>query len=131
MKSTTFLLCIVASFFIYGYDSASPAVVNIKGTSKVTYDIPVSFSAGDELITRFKAVSSHGRTDGADAAPNYTSYQIVTRAFYLMLIFAPMFWTSGIAFVSSWYRNGIWFGMLKYGISRGGAVCYLLNVFHA
>lgn len=92
--------------------------------TKVIYDIPLKFSAFDDLITDFKAVSSHGRTDNADLsiAITYTKFQVFLRAVYLCIVFSPMLFTSGFAYISSWYRNVIWFGLLRFGISQGGAV---------
>lgn len=127
MRSYYCFQYLVASFFVLatlGQTNASPTIAAIAPKASVTYDVPVGFSAGDDLITKFKAVSSHGRSDEADEATavTYTTFQVTTRAFYLLLVFAPMFWTSGLAFVSSWYRNGIWFRLLRFGISQGGAV---------
>lgn len=100
----------------------SVAVVATK--QRVTYEIPIEFTPDDGLISRFKAISSHGRSDEASEANavNYTSLQVVSRAFYLLVVFAPMFLTSGLAYVFSWYRNLIWFRLFRYGISQGGAV---------
>lgn len=126
MKSSLlpFLLASSFIFLISRCPISLSAVIGISGKSKVTYEIPTSLSAGDELITDFKAVSSHGRAAEADATPaiRYTSYQVASRAIYLFLMFAPMFFTSGLAYISSWYRNGIWFSLVRYGISQGGAV---------
>ena len=100
----------------------SVAVVTTK--QRVTYEIPIEFTPDDGLISRFKAISSHGRSDETSEANavNYTSLQVVSRAFYLLVVFAPMFLTSGLAYVFSWYRNLIWFRLFRYGISQGGAV---------
>lgn len=113
---TTFGLLIIIS--VNGLSTSS------SGKVKVTYDIPAQFSAGDDLISKFQAISSHGRSaeTGSANVVTYTSLQIFCRAFYLFLVFAPMFFTSGLAFVSSSYRNSIWFGLLRFGIAQGGAV---------
>lgn len=127
MKSSSLPILVASSiiFLITRRAVSSSAVTGISGKSTVTYDIPVTFSPGDNLITQFKAVSSHGRASDTDALPTvtYTSYQVVSRALYLFLVFAPMIATSGLACISSSYRNGIWYRLLKYGISQGGAVC--------
>ena len=133
MKSSLlpFLLASSFIFLISRCTISSSAVTGIGGKSKVTFEIPTSFSAGDELITQFKAISSHGRaTDDATPAIRYTSYQVASRALYLFLMFAPMFFTSGFAYISSWYRNGIWFSLVKYGISQGGAVSSTICLVH-
>ena len=102
--------------------TASAAVITTR--QKVTYEIPIEYTPDDGLISRFKAVSSHGRSDATSEANavTYTSIQVASRAFYLLVVFAPMFMTSGLAYVFSWYRNYIWFHLFRYGISQGGAV---------
>lgn len=121
MKSPSNFLYLFAILIVHTSATSAPAVAAAIGQKKVTYDIPSSFSANNDLITKFQAVSSHGRTDGSPTT-TYTSFQVVTRAFYLLMVFAPMFGTSGLAVASSWYRNGIWFSLLRFGISKGGAV---------
>lgn len=108
-------------FFIFDHTYAA-ATVTAK--AKVSYDIPSRFSAQKELISKFKAVSSHGRSDETDKANAvvYSTFQITVRAFYLLLVFAPMLCTSWLAYLSSWYRSIIWFKLLRFGISQGGAV---------
>lgn len=129
MKSINRISCLAAFCVTLLYSSSvnsASTVGVIGGKGKVTYDIPSSFSAGDELITKFKAVSSHGRADDADGATavTYTSFQVATRALYLIAVFAPMFFTTGLAYISRWYRNGVWFSLLRFGISQGGAVSF-------
>jgi hypothetical protein len=118
---------VLFSFLICECITASPTAPLSDRKVKVTYDIPSSLSATDDLITYYKAttISSFGRSDEADAsdAIMYTSLQVFTRAVYLMIVFAPMFLTSGLAFVFSAYRT-IWFSLLRFGISQGGAVRY-------
>ncbi len=98
---------------------------NTKGSQHraVTFEIPPEMKAGKDLLTNFKAVSSHGRSDAADGggAVQYSPFQVALRASYLLMIFAPMFMTSGLAYVSTFYRNFVWFSLLRYGISQGGA----------
>ena len=108
--------------FLVVEQTTSVAVVTAQ--QKVTYEIPIEFIPDDGLISRFKSISSHGRSDETTAANavTYTSLQVVSRAFYLLVIFAPMFMTSGLAYVFSWYRNFVWFRLFRYGISHGGAV---------
>ena len=108
--------------FLIVEQTSSVAVVTTK--QKVTYEIPREFTAGDDLISNFKAVSSHGRSDETSEANavTYTTLQVVSRAFYLLVVFSPMFLTSGLAYLFSWYRNYIWFRLFRYGISQGGAV---------
>lgn len=103
---------------------ASTNLAPVGAIEKVTFEIPCHLSAGDDLLRKFKAVSSHGRSDALDgAAPmTYTTFQIYSRAVYLLIVFAPMMCTSGLAFIFSWFRNGIWFQLLRFGISQGGAV---------
>lgn len=89
----------------------------------VTFKIPPEMKAGKDVLTNFKAISSHGRSDDADSgvAAQYSSLQVALRASYLLMIFAPMFMTSGLAYVSTFYRNMVWFSLLRFGISQGGA----------
>ena len=103
---------------------ASTNLAAISAGEKVTFEIPSHLSAGDDLLRKFKAVSSHGRSDTLeDATPvTYTTLQISLRAAFLMIVFTPMICTSGLAFVFSSFRNGIWFQLLRFGISQGGAV---------
>lgn len=127
MRPSSLSSCLLVTIFILLTNVSIRALSTnskVGEKVKVTYDIPSQFSVGDDLITQFQAVSSHGRsadTDSVDAV-TYTSFQIIFRAFYLFLVFAPMFFTSGLAFVFSSYRNGIWFGLLRFGIAQGGAV---------
>lgn len=119
-------------FMIFDYTYAA---TTIAAKPKVSYDIPSRFSAKEELISEFKAVSSHGRSDETDKANAvvYSSFQITVRAFYLLLVFAPVLCTSWLAYFSLWYRSFIWFKLLRFGISQGGAVrldfCIAMNSF--
>ena len=96
-------------------------------SSPVTYEIRKELVPGKELLTKFKAVSSHGRDDGAvgggdgSALATYAPWQVALRASYLLLLFAPVFMTSGLAYISTVYRNVVWFSLLRFGISHGGA----------
>lgn len=108
-------------FFIF---DCTHAATTVAAKSKVSYDSPARYSPREELISKFKAVSSHGRSDETDKANAvvYSSFQITVRAFYLLLVFAPVLSTSWLAFISSWYRSVIWYKLLRFGISQGGAV---------
>ena len=112
---------------VAGSMSTSLPPIGESSTEPITYDIPDKFSVGREIITEFKAVSSHGRAPHEEdyeihMPTKYSQVQVFTRASYLLLVFSPVFATSGIAFISSLYRNMIWYGLLKFAISHSGAV---------
>jgi aarF domain-containing kinase len=48
-------------------------------------------------------------------------YQLILRAIYLFIIFSPIIWTSGIAYVSPLFRRYIWFNLISMAITAGGA----------
>lgn len=123
-SSTLLLLAAIMLCLPLRLTEASTNLAAISASEKVTFDIPSHLSAGDDIIRKFQAVSSHGRSDVLkDATPvTYTIFQISLRAAFLMIVFTPMMCTSGLAFVFSGFRNGIWFQLLRFGISQGGAV---------
>ena len=100
--------------------SGSAAAVNSK-SSPVTFDIPTRMKTDPRTSKNFKAVSSHGRDDSETGSVQYSTLQVALRATYLLMVFAPMFATSGLAYISSLYRDLVWFSLLRFGISQGGA----------
>jgi flagellar biosynthesis protein FliP len=124
MRPHCFLSLFLAWLLIFLIFDYTYAATTVAAKPKVSYDIPIRFSAKEELISKFKAVSSHGRSDETNTANAvvYSSFQITVRAFYLLLVFAPVLCTSWLAYFSCWYRSIIWFKLLRFGISQGGAV---------
>ena len=100
-----------------GHGTAAAA----SSKSPVTFDIPTRMKTDPRTSKNFKAVSSHGRDDSGAGSVQYSTLQVALRATYLLMVFAPMFATSGLAYISSLYRDLVWFSLLRFGISQGGA----------
>ena len=118
---------VVVQLIVFGilksYASSNVPNIVTDAKSKATYHIPDSMTAKDDIISRFKAVSSHGRSDeSSSSAISYSTMQIMMRSAYLLLVFSPVFMTSGFALISSLFRNLVWYRLLQYSIGNGGAV---------
>jgi hypothetical protein len=73
-----------------------------------------------------KAVSDHGRgaEDGSDALSSLmpaTNLQLATRALFLAFAFFLPVLLSGLALLSSWFRDKVWYGLLVRSIAMSGA----------
>jgi hypothetical protein len=73
-----------------------------------------------------KAVSDHGRgaEDGSDALSSLkpaSNLQLATRALFLAFAFFLPVLLSGLALLSSWFRDKVWYGLLVRSIARSGA----------
>jgi hypothetical protein len=108
----------------------APSSGSKSPTEPVTYDIPDELGVHHESLREFKAVSSHGRAHDDEfeihIPAKYSQLQVLLRASYLLLVFSPVFTTSGLAYISSIYRNLVWYGLLKFAISHSGAVSWSL-----
>jgi hypothetical protein len=73
-----------------------------------------------------KAVSDHGRgaEDGSDALSSLkpaSNLQLATRALFLAFAFFLPVLLSGLALLSSWFRDKVWYSLLVRSIARSGA----------
>lgn len=83
----------------------------------------------DDMMKRFKPVSSHGREDvfHEDSNSNETNHwyynlQLYYRAIQHMINFSPVFCTLFFALLSSQFRDFIWYPLVRNALGRSGAV---------
>lgn len=71
-----------------------------------------------------KVRSSHGRSDDSNqleyVIPNYR-LQLLARSMYLFTLFLPVASTSGLAYCSRRFRKLVWYKLLCWALSKGGA----------
>jgi len=74
------------------------------------------------------AVSSHGR--GSFTNDEIVSfYSVAMRSAYLFCIFSPVVFTSGLAYISPYFRTNLWFVLLASALAQGGAVYFCFFQF--
>ena len=74
--------------------------------------------ANDESLT---SLIDRERSDSDAVDDEQSVLSLVARALYLMLLFSPAFWTSGLAFWSKQFRNKVWYQLLCWAIEHSGA----------
>lgn len=76
--------------------------------------------ANEESLT---SLIDREKADGFEVVDedNPSVLGLIARGLYLMLLFSPAFWTSGLALVSTQFRNEVWFRLLCWAIENSGA----------
>jgi hypothetical protein len=56
--------------------------------------------------------------------------QLVLRSIFLFMVFIPIILTSGLAYISTFFRTYIWYRMITMAITAGGAVSHSFSYCH-
>ena len=115
------LACVLLSVCIARQPTAHNFAVNSNaGSSREQYSVPIELQPNNGNLRDFKAISSHGREEHNEiTTPSIKS--IVLRFIYLIWIFLPTFLTSLFAYMSSAFRDMIWYNLLTNSMANSGA----------
>jgi len=127
-------LIILFNFFVYEkfscnqqFPAPSGFVSKIHNKSKAHFPDPKDFHAW--MRKRFhrsshtgKIISFHGRSGELETQVVPSSWvKVAARGLYLMLVFAPLIFLSGLAAISSTFRHNVWFPLAVRSMASCGA----------
>eukprot|EP01041_Mallomonas_annulata_P003141 gene3141-6180_t len=119
MNTILLFLCLAILFSIgSGKSSHSSDIVALK--RRPDFQFKTHMLPNAQIIKDFTAVSSHGRDDGLPETP-ISTFALISRLIYLLIIFLPAISTSGLAYISSYFRDHLWYSMLTSSLAHGGA----------
>ena len=58
------------------------------------------------------------------------TFQLVLRSIFLFMVFTPIILTSGLAYISAFFRTYVWYRMITMAITAGGAVSISINYYY-